>query len=395
MPRRRPPKKPVGSKGPGTISQSKKPEVTPSSSAATNNPAQALPQFNVEKITGKRFVNGKIEMLVQWEGLPPERNTWELLENLGNSIRMVAQFESTLFCRMGMKNETSDSSSKDGSSKKKGGTNPTPSTAFPATAPGECQLKTAKPVKETSTPNPNAVLNIGGNQKNKIPTKLLHLSDDETPSLSFDKWENLTPADPEITYRPSSPSQYSDSDCQPLSKLRTAMATKKNKNKPQKKKIEENSILTATENPIEESANDISNMHPANMRPEVPTVAQDSKKAKKGSKKIQKQESNDEVQTLVQFSKTNMKSSKKVQKEESSDDDSDIPSMTPCQTVFGLARGLELDKVVHSIRVFDRHFLFVTWKGLDTVDMVPMEDLKETYPAQVLQYFQQMERRYN
>lgn len=68
--------------------------------------------------------------------------------------------------------------------------------------------------------------------------------------------------------------------------------------------------------------------------------------------------------------------------------------MPPCTTPFGLARGLELDKVVHNFQVRDRLFLFVSWKGLDVVDAVPLEDLKEAYPAKVIKYFENMQRRY-
>ncbi|XP_020810319.1 uncharacterized protein LOC110185692 [Drosophila serrata] len=367
MPRGKP-KKTGAPRGRGTNS---KPKLAKSkSSGAADNPEQIPQELSVEKITVKRNVSGKVEMQVKWEGFPPECNTCVPLEKLADCIPLVAQFESTLSGMLRMANKTDDSSSKSSGTEKKDGEKLTESKASPAPAPGERQLKAGKP----TGPWPNVEI--------------------ETPSSSFNKRKNLTPADGYIFNRPYSPSplsESSDSDSQPLSMLRISCAAKENMPKvgsplnPQKKLLpqtkdvtktsEENPISPTPENPIEKETNDIRNMNFAEHRPEVQTLDQDSKNGKNSMEK-------------------DKKGSKEIQTSESSDDDSDIPSMTPYQNVFGLARGLELDKVVHSIRLFDRHFLFVTWKGSKEVDTVPIEDLKETYPAKVLEYFQKMEHRY-
>ncbi|KAH8251228.1 hypothetical protein KR032_003703, partial [Drosophila birchii] len=67
-----------------------------SNKMSTNNTAETPLEFNVEAITGKRYVDGKVQMQVKWEGFPPERNTWEPLENLGNCRGLVAKFEAKL-----------------------------------------------------------------------------------------------------------------------------------------------------------------------------------------------------------------------------------------------------------------------------------------------------------
>lgn len=61
---------------------------------------------------------------------------------------------------------------------------------------------------------------------------------------------------------------------------------------------------------------------------------------------------------------------------------------------FGLARGLELDRVVHNFKVRGKQFMFVHWKGVSSLDAVPLDDLKVAFPAQVIQYFENMERRH-
>ncbi|KQS62036.1 chromo domain-containing protein cec-1 [Drosophila erecta] len=57
---------------------------------------------------------------------------------------------------------------------------------------------------------------------------------------------------------------------------------------------------------------------------------------------------------------------------------------------FGLDRGLELDTVHHSYQVGEHLFLFVSWKGCLAIDAVPLKDLKEAYPLQIIKYFQSL-----
>lgn len=56
-------------------------------------------EFVVEKICGKRFNCGRPELLVKWMGFPEQDNSWEPLENLGNCIQMVCDFEAELFTK--------------------------------------------------------------------------------------------------------------------------------------------------------------------------------------------------------------------------------------------------------------------------------------------------------
>ncbi|XP_043642841.1 chromobox protein homolog 1 [Drosophila teissieri] len=54
-------------------------------------------EFTVEKFTGKRYLRGRPQYLTKWEGYPLEQSTWEPLENLGNCMTLVADFEAELF----------------------------------------------------------------------------------------------------------------------------------------------------------------------------------------------------------------------------------------------------------------------------------------------------------
>ncbi|XP_039480614.1 testis-specific chromodomain protein Y 1 [Drosophila santomea] len=60
------------------------------------------------------------------------------------------------------------------------------------------------------------------------------------------------------------------------------------------------------------------------------------------------------------------------------------------KTPFGLNRGLELDEVHHCYQVGEHLFLFVSWKGCLAIDAVPLKDLKEAYPLQIIKYFQSL-----
>ncbi|XP_070134383.1 chromo domain-containing protein rhino isoform X2 [Drosophila bipectinata] len=63
---------------------------------SSNNPSETW-EFVVEKICGKRFTHGRPELLVKWLGYTEQDNSWEPLENLGNCIEMVCDFEAELF----------------------------------------------------------------------------------------------------------------------------------------------------------------------------------------------------------------------------------------------------------------------------------------------------------
>lgn len=53
-------------------------------------------EYEVEKILGKRTINGKIEYKVKWLNYPLEESTWEPITNLDNSKEMVRKFEHSL-----------------------------------------------------------------------------------------------------------------------------------------------------------------------------------------------------------------------------------------------------------------------------------------------------------
>ena len=50
-------------------------------------------EYAVEKIIGKRMVNDKIEYKIKWENYSMEESTWEPIENLTNSKKLVKEFD--------------------------------------------------------------------------------------------------------------------------------------------------------------------------------------------------------------------------------------------------------------------------------------------------------------
>nr|AAY34023.1 rhino [Drosophila simulans] len=84
-------------------------------------PNDHVQEFVVEKIQGKRFVNGRPQVLVKWHGFPDESNTWEPMENVGNCMQLVSDFESELFRRM-----------RNASAKPVGKSKPSPSSSGPS-----------------------------------------------------------------------------------------------------------------------------------------------------------------------------------------------------------------------------------------------------------------------
>ncbi|EDV54946.1 heterochromatin protein 1 [Drosophila erecta] len=54
-------------------------------------------EFTVEKFVRKRYLRGRPQYLAKWEGYPMKQCTWEPLENLGNCMTLVADFEAELY----------------------------------------------------------------------------------------------------------------------------------------------------------------------------------------------------------------------------------------------------------------------------------------------------------
>uniref|UniRef100_A0A1B0A3S2 Chromo domain-containing protein n=1 Tax=Glossina pallidipes TaxID=7398 RepID=A0A1B0A3S2_GLOPL len=53
-------------------------------------------EYIVERVEGKRIVNGCVQYLLKWAGYDSSANTWEPVENL-NCPGLVARFEETAF----------------------------------------------------------------------------------------------------------------------------------------------------------------------------------------------------------------------------------------------------------------------------------------------------------
>ncbi|XP_068145474.1 chromo domain-containing protein rhino-like isoform X2 [Drosophila tropicalis] len=59
----------------------------------SNEPTILPEEYIVEKIMGKRFWNGRPQLLIKWFGYPDEESTWEPQENMGNCIELLTDFE--------------------------------------------------------------------------------------------------------------------------------------------------------------------------------------------------------------------------------------------------------------------------------------------------------------
>ncbi|XP_037723650.1 uncharacterized protein LOC119555991 [Drosophila subpulchrella] len=66
------------------------------------------------------------------------------------------------------------------------------------------------------------------------------------------------------------------------------------------------------------------------------------------------------------------------------------PWNQPYQGIFGLDRGLEMEKVEHSFKIRDLHFLFVTWKGCPEMDTVTLPSVRYLYPKLVIDYLEML-----
>nr|AMR36245.1 HP1D2 [Drosophila mauritiana] len=64
--------------------------------------------------------------------------------------------------------------------------------------------------------------------------------------------------------------------------------------------------------------------------------------------------------------------------------------LEPYRKSFGLARGLELERVHHCYFVRRQLFMFVTWVGHTTMDAVLLSDIQRAYPLPIIKYFESL-----
>ena len=48
--------------------------------------------YNIERIIDRRYINGKFEYKIKWEGYPMSQCTWEPLKNLEMAIELVEEY---------------------------------------------------------------------------------------------------------------------------------------------------------------------------------------------------------------------------------------------------------------------------------------------------------------
>ncbi|XP_020817192.1 chromo domain-containing protein cec-1-like [Drosophila serrata] len=414
-------KKAADSGGPGGQPKSKKPTASggaiarkPTSNATPSVNPMAQPEFLVEKITGKRYLNGRPQVQIKWKGYPPEENTWEPIENIGNCMVLLGDFEEELFRsrqrkklqKRLKKNKTSSSGSKTSDGELPGTTQATTTgkRSDDVDARKERQVEIGKAMGPKanltnsaigSTPMPNT------NYKKKF----LLLSD------SSDDEATLQPLQPKSSTPDASPSSNITidteiilsgsselSDSQSLSELPMSKAVKGPTALNSQKQVRKDAASIKTkkfkcnEDSIEKT------MMSIHSQPMVTSVSPQTSSPQCSKQLVEKSQTD---QTPIS-SKKNLKVkddsenpfmplNTRHNKPYSNADESDW-KMPLRKTPFGLARGLELDKIVHNFKVADKLFLFVNWKGLSATDVVALDELKLAYPAEVIQYFENMKR---
>ncbi|KAH8253974.1 hypothetical protein KR032_007885, partial [Drosophila birchii] len=345
------------------------------------------PEFLVEKITGKRYWNGRPQVQIKWQGYPPEENTWEPMENIGNCMVLLADFEAELYKRK--------------TAAKRGGGKKCDGMLLSTTHPGDAATRMKRRVEiameprenltnraKWSVPKPNASRKAVAKSHKLDPAQSIILSessDDEVllkPSSSFYKRRLSQSTSAKPSTSAAVPLSSSDDDTMNVKVVRS-------------------------ESSLSESSDDHSRL----LR-KMPTL----KAAKEtNALKPQKEAGKDVASIKTKKTPTTLnhavsKITKKNQEKgeiKESDNDSDIPLEPPHtrpsakrsdwklplrKAPFGLARGLKLKKIVHNFKVADKLFLFVNWKGFSGTDVVPMEELRTLYPAEVIEYFESMKR---
>ena len=48
--------------------------------------------YNIEKILGRRNINGKLQYKIKWEGYPLSQSTWEPMKNLESAKELIEEY---------------------------------------------------------------------------------------------------------------------------------------------------------------------------------------------------------------------------------------------------------------------------------------------------------------
>nr|AAY34012.1 rhino [Drosophila ananassae] len=479
-------------------------------------------EFVVEKICGKRFNCGRPELLVKWMGFPEQDNSWEPLENLGNCIQMVCDFEAELFTKTCGKSLTvaiprdvlnlspkppmatrstfmanaktskrklespkkrrqssasssisSQPAAKNSSSKSQTRSAPPLSVSLlndldlseqsddevlvstlqmlpPLKPPESDNLRNSVPVKESLEKERETSPRERNLSSSSSSSCLLSSTGSESDSTQTSKTSNTSNASNTSMTRQASLAPPPTSKCLPPTE-KSPSPTKLLPSSPKTEKAEGDLLSSLKmkarqwdrsnrvvkmggflEAGMFKPVNDVTKRSCENRTPI--SVDRSEKKCIFNSERgahwfnIEAQEvaSPDVSQTKNEVQKRRrvtigpgnykvkieppspatpampVSTSRSIRISSSSGSSRRSPSrpawkMSPSKkaTVYGLKRGLPLDKVFHRFRVKDKTFLIVLWKGCSQPDAVLLDEIQDIYPLQVIQYFEGLKLRYD
>ncbi|KAH8316129.1 hypothetical protein KR067_000250, partial [Drosophila pandora] len=376
-------------------------------------------EFVVEKICGKRFNCGRPELLVKWMGFPEQDNSWEPLENLGNCIQMVCDFEAELFTKTCGKNSTV------AIPRDLVNLSPKPPMAtrstFMANAPKKLapvrsakrKLESPKKRRQSSASSSISSQSAAKNSSSKSQTR-------SAPPLSVSLLNDLDLSE-------QSDEEVLVSTLQMLPPLKPPESDNRRNSVPVKESLEKGRETSPRERNLSSSSSSSSCLLSSTGSESDSTQTSKTSDTSNASKTSRtRQASLDPPPTSKCLPPTEkspsptklLPSSPKPEKADgdllsslkmkarqtsSSSGSSRISPSTPAwkmapskkATVFGLKRGLPLDKVFHRFRLKDKTFLIVLWKGCSQPDAVLLDEIQDIYPLQVIQYFESLKLRYD
>nr|AMR36242.1 HP1D2 [Drosophila teissieri] len=272
------------------------------SKTSTSNEVDSQ-EYLVEKIVGKRFLDGRLQFLVKWQGFPEEENSWEPLEGVGHLSYLLADFEAEEYKRSQEQKASLGASSQEAEE-----------------APRSSKQSKGSPSKTTKRRNSRAV--DSGKAKRVAPNP--------NAAKALINVSSLTKSNAK------SPTRRRQSRYMPMDESSDHAAPSTSSN------TEAVDQGVDEEQPSENSVVDDPVGHPLEHVPNSPLDAE---------------------QEL----------------------DWRLP---PHTKPFGLARGLELEKVHHCFFVGKQLFLFVSWKGCSAMDAVLLRDIQHAFPIPIIKYFE-------
>ncbi|EDW72015.2 heterochromatin protein 1D [Drosophila willistoni] len=337
----------------------------------SNEPSISPVEYTVEKIIGKRFWNGRPQLLIKWFGYPEEESTWEPQENMGNCIELLTDFEAELHKKQ-MKQEAiikterleASSASPKKPIKKRS------SSKLYTTEIDEANLlmKMDKlQIKPSSAPlKPKRKLSSYEHRS------FFDLSSDSSGDGETEKPLYQTPSSGKAS---GASSPYLSA----VSKYNSLEFIKEQARKWRSRKGKQHQKLRGS--PTSRPGKP---MKPRNLDDSIEIVM---KRLHCGTDNRQENlpstPTTPKCEPNLEDNYCRTRSGNKRKRWE--------PwrvSPRPRKTPYGLARGRPLDKVIHHFKMGKLVFLYVNWQGMSITDVILLDNLIDIYPQQIIKYME-------